>query len=218
LLLGTDIDDVESLMQFFLAERWRPQIGDPNPTAWVITVGYFVVCGMCFWAGWKERENQGRANEKLMPVFWFVLCGLLFFLGWNKQLDLQTLFTQIGRDAAKEGGWYEDRRPIQAVFVVIFALLGAGAVGAGIYFMRDVWKRYRVAYMGIIYLGVFVVIRAASFHHIDTVLYHLPGIKYWVNTILELGGIGIVGYAAYVAAMQKYGVKYQAFETRVRIR
>jgi drug/metabolite transporter (DMT)-like permease len=107
---------------------------------------------------------------------------------------------------------------LQAVFVVLLALVGAVAVGAGIYFMRDVWKRYRVAYIGIIYLGVFVVIRAASFHHIDTLLYHLPVMKYWVNTILELGGIGIVGYAAYTAATQKYGMKYRAFETRVRVR
>lgn len=206
-------------MQLIPADiTWRPGIGDPNPTAWIITVGYFVVCGLCVWAGWKERENRDRASEKLIPQFWFVLAGLLFFLGWNKQLDLQTLFTQIGRDAARDEGWYQNRRPVQAVFVVIFGLLGAAAVGAGIYFMRDVWKRYRVAYTGIIYLGVFVVIRAASFHHIDTVLYHLPVMKYWVNTILELGGIGIVAYGAVMAATQKYAAKYRAFETRVRIR
>jgi hypothetical protein len=206
-------------MTFDLSDiTWRPGIGDPNPTAWLITVAYFVVCGLCFWAGKKERENRDRASEKLIPQFWFVLAGLLFFLGWNKQLDLQTLFTQIGRDAAKEEGWYKDRRPIQAAFVIIFALLGAGAVAAGIYFMREVWKRYRIAYTGIIYLGVFVVIRAASFHHIDTVLYHLPVVKYWVNTILELGGNGIVAYAAVIAATQRYGVKYRAFETRVKIR
>ena len=197
---------------------WRPGIGDPNPIAWVITVAYFVVCGFCVWAGLKERENRDRASEKLIPQFWFVLAGLLFFLGWNKQLDLQTLVTQIGRDVARKEGVYEDRRPIQAVFVVVFALLGGGAVAAGMYYMRDVWKRYRVAYTGIIYLGVFVVIRAASFHHIDNILYHLPVAGYWVNTILELGGNGIIGYAAYMAGTQRYATKYKAYETRVRIR
>src|SRR5205814_3771741 len=146
-------------MQAILLDiTWRPGIGDPNPIAWIITVAYFVVCAGCVWAGLKERENRDRANEKLVPQFWFVLAGLMFFLGWNKQLDLQTLFTQIGRDAAKSEGWYQNRRPVQAMFVVIFALLGAGAVGMGIYWMRDVWKRYRLAYTGIIYLGVFVVI------------------------------------------------------------
>jgi hypothetical protein len=214
---------VEFLMRCLLADiTWRPGIGDPNPTAWIITVGYFAACGLCIWAGMKERENRTRASDKLIPLFWFVLAGLLFFLGWNKQLDLQTLVTQIGRDVAREHGAYENRRPLQAVFVVVLALLGAGAIGGGIYFMRDVWKRYRIAYTGIIYLGVFVMIRAASFHHIDTVLYHLPVVKYWVNTVLELGGIGIVCYAAVMAATQKYAVKsnvnYRAFETRVRIR
>src|SRR4051812_32221881 len=144
-------------MAFDLSDiTWRPEIGDPNPTAWVIVVAYFVGCGMCVWAGIKERENRDRANEKLIPQFWFVLAGLLFFLGWNKQLDLQTLITQIGRDAAKSEGWYENRRWVQGVFVLFFGLIGAGAVAAGIYFMRDVWKRYRLAYTGIIYLGVFV--------------------------------------------------------------
>ena len=41
------------------------------------------------------------------------------------------------------------------------------AVGAGAYYMRDVWRRYRLAYVGIIYVVVFVIIRAASFHHVD---------------------------------------------------
>ena len=206
-------------MRFSLADiTWRPTIGDPNPTAWLIVVAYFVVCGLCVWAGIKERENRGRASEKLIPQFWFVLAGLLFLMGWNKQLDVQTLFTQIGRDVARHEGLYESRRPLQALFVVIFGLLGAGAVGAGIYFMRDVWKRYRLAYAGIIYLGVFVVIRAASFHHIDTALYRLPVVKYWVNTVLELGGNATVGYAAYRAAVRKYAGKYQIYEKKVSIR
>jgi hypothetical protein len=207
-------------MQFFPADiTWRPGIGDPNPTAWVIVVAYFVVCGLCVWAGVKERQNRDRASEKLIPQFWFVLAGLLFLLGWNKQLDVQTLFTQIGRDAAKSEGWYANRRPIQAIFVVLFGLGGASAVAAGIYYMRDVWKRYRLAYTGIIYLGVFVVIRAASFHHIDTILYHLwDDGGYWVNTILELGGNITIGYAAYKAATQRYASKYKAYETRVKIR
>ena len=64
----------------------------------------------------------------------------------------------------------------------------------------------------------FVIIRAASFHHIDTVLYHIPGVNYLVNTVLELGGNVLVGYAAYRAATQRYESQYQIHEKKVSIR
>jgi len=85
--------------------------------------------------------------------------------------------------------------------------------------MRDLWRRYKLAFVGIIYLCAFVIIRAASFHHIDTLLYHLPGAGYWVNTFLELGGNAILGYAAYQAASARPAQQnYQAFERKVRVR
>ena len=71
----------------------------------------------------------------------------------------------------------------------------------------------------IIYLCAFVIIRAASFHHIDTMLYHLPGVGYLVNTFLELGGNVIIGYAAWNAAQEPTSsTVYQAHESKVRIR
>jgi hypothetical protein len=85
--------------------------------------------------------------------------------------------------------------------------------------MRDLWRRYRLAFVGIIYLCTFVIIRAASFHHIDTLLYHLPGAGYWVNTFLELGGNVILGLAAYRAATeQPQNQPTRAFEVKVKIR
>jgi arginine exporter protein ArgO len=86
--------------------------------------------------------------------------------------------------------------------------------------MHDLWRRYRLAFVGIIYLCAFVIIRAASFHHIDTLLYHLPFASYWVNTFLELGGNAILGYAAYRAATTtgEQTTKYQIHEKRVSIK
>ncbi|HEY7119748.1 MAG TPA: hypothetical protein VH475_24365 [Tepidisphaeraceae bacterium] len=193
--------------------------GDPYPTAWLITVAYFVAAGLCFWAGRKERERSlGRARRWHAPVFWFTLCGLMVFLGFNKQLDLQSDLTEVGRSVARSGGWYQNRRPVQLVFVIIFALGAIGAVAGAIWFMRDLWRRYRLAFVGIIYLCAFVIIRAASFHHIDQLLYW-SWASYWVNTVLELGGNVIVGYAAYQAATeQEQTQQYRAHETRVRIR
>jgi hypothetical protein len=193
--------------------------GDQGFTPWLITVAYFVAAGLCFWAGRREKEESlGRARRWHAPVFWFTLCGLMVALGFNKQLDLQSDLTEMGRAVARSEGWYENRRVVQAIFVMLFAAGAVAAVAGAIWFMRDLWRRYRLAFVGIIYLCAFVIIRAASFHHIDTMLYHIPGINYLVNTVLELGGNVLVGYAAYRAATQRYESTYRIHEKKVSIR
>jgi membrane protein required for beta-lactamase induction len=197
----------------------KPPRGDQGITPWLITIAYFVAAGLCFWAGRREREaSLGRARQWNAPVFWFTLCGLLVALGFNKQLDLQSDLTEAGRSIARSGGWYENRRLVQAVFVMLFAAGAVAAVAGAIWFMRDLWKRYKLAFIGIIFLCAFVIIRAASFHHIDQILYHIPGLSYLVNTGLEMGGNVTVGYAAYRAATQRQESRYQIHEKKVSIR
>ncbi len=201
----------------FLARAPR---GDPYPTAWFITIMYFVVAGLCFWAGKKEKERSiGRARKWMAPTFWYVMVGLMIALGFNKQLDLQSDLTEMGRQLAAEEGWYGSRRVVQAIFIFFFAAGAIAAVVGAAWFMRDLWKRYRMAFAGIIYLCTFVIIRAASFHHIDNFLYHLPIGQFWVNTFFELGGEVIIGWAAYKAATNEPAQpKYESFEKRVSIR
>jgi hypothetical protein len=126
--------------------------------------------------------------------------------------------TEIGRDVARGMGLYQERRGFQMVFVVILLGVAVTAVYLGRRALGGHWRRYRLAYCGGCGLVAFVLIRGASFHHIDTFLYHTDWGKYWVNTVLEGGAISTVGYAAYRAMTQRYGSKYQAFERKVSIR
>jgi hypothetical protein len=48
---------------------------------------------------------------------------MLFLLGVNKQLDLQTLLGDVGRSVSTAQGWYDKRRAVQAVFVLVFAII-----------------------------------------------------------------------------------------------
>jgi hypothetical protein len=110
-------------------------------------------------------------------------------------LDLQSWFTQVGKDLAKSEGWYARRRPVQVAFIAGMAGVGMAGVGTVVWWLRGSFRRYRVAVAGIVYLATFVVIRAASFHHVDHLLHvGLDHVK--VNHVLELGGIALIGWGA----------------------
>lgn len=180
----------------FAAITWRPRIGDPNLIAWCITGTYFVAAWMCYLAGRKCRTESGTWTVSKIERFWNVLAMLMFALGCNKQLDIHTLLTQIGREVARVEGWYPYRKRIQAVFIVICALVGVTCGVAGLWFTRRRWRQCGVACVGIIFLITFVVIRAASFHHVDRLLYHLPQLGRWVNNGLEFSGTLLVALGA----------------------
>ena len=165
-----------------------------------------------------RADPRGQSSKRqLLPTFWFVLCGMMVFLGFNKQLDLQTCFTQVGRDLARSEGWYQERRVVQLLFVVFMLLLGMATVAASWWYIHSAWRRYRIAFLGIIYLVVFVIIRAASFHHVDIFLKSsFAGLAF--NHILEVSGIVFIAYSAWSATRQLPRQPLKAFEKTVRIR
>ena len=115
-------------------------------------------------------------------------------LGINKQLDLQTLLTVLGRDIAQANGLYESRREIQLIFVILFALFCFSLLVALSWWLRGCWRRYWMPLLGVALLVSFVVIRAASFQHVDYLIskWRVIG-PFRMKYIGELGGIHIVG-------------------------
>ncbi len=170
--------------------RWHPGIGDPTVVGWV-TVGAYalatVLCAMCAW-----REPGDRRQRR----FWCVLAALMLLLGVNKQLDLQTWFTEIGRDLARADGWYDIRHQVQVSFISLLAVLGLLSQVWLYRSLRDFGSEARLAAIGLAFLAVFVVTRAASFHHADMLLGMKLGGWLKVNALLELGGIGCIAWAS----------------------
>jgi hypothetical protein len=111
------------------------------------------------------------------------------FLGVNKELDLQTLMTVIGRCHAQINGWYDDRQAIQRGFIRAPAL-GAllFAVGTA-WFLRASLRRNILAVLGLAFVLGFVVIRAVGFHNVDHPI-STEEMSIRVNWILELSGLG----------------------------
>jgi hypothetical protein len=116
-------------------------------------------------------------------------------LGVNKQLDLQSFFTVLARQHALDHGWYEDRRAFQAWMIRSMLVAGLAAAAWTVWYMRKHWRHFALAAAGAIFLAVFIVIRAASFHHVDALLQSgALGVRF--NAVFELSGIACVGWNA----------------------
>jgi hypothetical protein len=181
-------------MSFFSALRWRPGIGDPTVVGWLTVWAYLLGAVL---AGLAARASRGGEPQGNRPgrVVWIAVCLLMTLLAINKQLDLQSLFTDIGRVISKSEGWYEGRREVQRWFVVAtLACSGVLAVWFTCRF-RSFWRRHALLVTGLAFLLTFIVVRAISFHHVDELLgTRFGGIK--MNWLLELTGIGIIAFAA----------------------
>ena len=170
------------------AEGWQPGIGDPTIAGWVTVVLCFLAAVLC----WRRVLLAKRLRTGSEPgdslLFWCLLAAVMLFLAINKQLDLQTLLTEIGRNVAIAQGWYEQRGQLQLLFVVAVAFMGGIILIGVLCCLRGLWRSNWLAIVGVIMLLTFVVIRAASFHHVDTFLgVQLAGLR--VNSILEISGI-----------------------------
>jgi hypothetical protein len=172
-------------------QGWAPGIGDPTFMGWFTVLAYFT-CAICgFRLAWSQIQRGGYVKNLHDLIFWGAAGVILFFLGINKQLDLQTWFTEVGRDISKSGGWYENRRMVQFYFIAGLAVLGLSAA-IGFYFLtRKSLKKNWLPLLGLSFVVVFVIIRAASFHHMDQLLgKKLAGLK--LNWILELTGLVMI--------------------------
>jgi len=184
-------------MQMF---GWQPGIGDPTFLGWLTVAAYIAAAFLSFRAYRLAAPpipltRKGILMSRVRRPFWLATTVALMALGFNKQLDLQSLFTAIGRTLARNEGWYENRRSIQYIFIICIVFAGALVAAGALWLFRRGGVWVQLAQLGLITLYTFVVIRAASFHHIDAML----GKKVWLfnlNHILELGGIAVVALAA----------------------
>ena len=171
-------------MDLLLRIKWRPGIGDPTFMGW-FTVAAYAVAAFFAWRAYKRRNGQ----------IWFWVTVLMAALCINKQFDLQSLVTDLGREVANWGGWYSKRRGVQKWFV-IGVIAGAGVFSCWFAWrFRNFLKGHKLLAVGLLFLLTFIVVRAISFHHVDVFLKtSFAGLK--MNWILELTGIILIAAAA----------------------
>jgi hypothetical protein len=169
--------------------NWRPGIGDPTIGGWITVVLYFVAVILC----WQASSASTIALRERR--IWRFIALLFIALGVNKQLDLQSALTDLGRIAAFEQGWYDHRRIVQLDFIEAVGAICALTALAMLFVARAASAPCWLAILGTSIVLGFVLIRAASFHHVDVFINETAlGLKW--NWILEMGGISIVILAA----------------------
>ena len=132
-------------------------------------------------------REKGRGEAR----FWLVLAGMLFCLGVNKQADFQSLLTLYGREILHQVGLHDVRRPIQVAFIAGVALVAVVSVALCTWLVRRWSWPCRIAVAGLGIQAAFVVVRAASFHHVDSLLrIRLGSLK--MNLLLESIGLFVI--------------------------
>jgi len=173
-----------------MIRHWDPSIGDPTPVGWITVVAYFLAAGLLVYQVAISQRLYGSPLRGHLVIL-VVAFGLVTFLGINKQLDLQSWFTDVGRDISKDQGWYEGRRPVQIAFVLLLAVISISMLVGAFVFLRKSIGSHLLMIIGLTLLCGFVVARATSFHWMDSLIgSETAGIE--VNWILELGGIFLV--------------------------
>lgn len=171
--------------------KWQASIAHADMADWVTVAAYLLAAILCSRAGrhaWLRRNSREK-------IFWRFTAILFVFLGINELLDLQTLLTMVGRAHAKANGWYPDHRKIQYIFVVALAI-GAVLFGAAILWLtRRTHYGVRLALGGLVFIGLFILLRAASFHHLDDILGR-GATDFPLGSIQEMAGILLVSAAA----------------------
>jgi hypothetical protein len=173
--------------------QWRPGIGDPSIAGWLTVVGYFAASALAWGACVRTRRVIGlpRGSREI----WALVAVLMLVLCINKQLDLQSLLTDIGRVVARRDGWYADRHAAQLRFIegILAASVGAAVVFGALF--RGFWRANVLLGLGLALLVTFVATRAISFHHVDLFIgTTVAGVR--MNWLVELTGIVLIAAAA----------------------
>jgi hypothetical protein len=170
-------------------------IGDPSFMGWLTVAAYALAAVLCLVAARRVPLDESLRSNRQQRHMWIGVGLFMSFLCLNKQLDLQTLLTRIGRELATRGGWYGERRIVQLLFVIAVAIAGIAAfiiIGRK---TRSVLRERKPLLFGLSFLISFIIIRASSFHHVGEFLgREIVGVR--MNWVLELGGIGLVVVSA----------------------
>jgi len=173
--------------------QWHWGLGDNNFMGWLTVLVYLAAA----FASARVALALGGPDgvQRRERRFWWIAAVIMLGLAVNKQLDLQTLLTLVARCNAQLSGWYDNHRTVQREFILGVAVAGIALLALLAWLLRGILGRVWLALLGLGFVCVFVLVRAASFHHVDSLLgTWIYGVK--MNWLLELPGPILVAVVA----------------------
>jgi len=162
---------------------------------WLTVAAYAAAAVLCFIAARRCPVAADAGAGRRQRRIWWSVAVLMAFLCINKQLDLQSLLTDVGRLLAERQGWYGERRTVQLWFVIAVAAAGILTFVITARKIRSVLREGILLLFGLSWLLIFIIVRAVSFHHVGVFIQSwFLGIR--VNWILELTGIALIALSA----------------------
>ncbi len=171
--------------------NWQFGIGDPTFIGWFTVIAYFFTVLLVFKIYFYAGNIFANEFVKKQKRFWLILGLVMLLLGINKQLDLHTLLTAIGKYYAHQEGWYQYRREVQFYAIVGLIIFLISMLIVFLKKMRGILMANMFAIIGLAILLIFIIIRATSFHHMDFIMdIYIFNIKLYM--LLELLGISAI--------------------------
>ncbi len=179
------------------AASWQPGIGDPSVMGWVTVAVYAAAALLAALVARRAPfPARSRGRER---TFWILAALVLAFLAVNKELDLQSALTALGRCDARLQGWYDARRAVQESFIWGLIVAAAAVLLGLLVWLRRTWSRTALPLFGLVFVAGFVLVRAVGFHHMDRLIdtrVILGDLPLRANWLLELPGPLLIAAAA----------------------
>lgn len=190
-------------MGYFEKIGWSPSIGDPTILGWLTVAAYLYTAIICFKASRNVDQVVITSDERLKKL-WYTIGVIFICLSINKQLDIQSFFTQALKHMALQQGWYEDRRELQRYFIYSIFTIGSLTLMLLLNTYSQYVRSHILVLVGLTFVIAFILVRAASFHDVDAMLYSRHSTSaFKLNHLLELSGIALVAINAHVMSKNR---------------
>lgn len=160
----------------------------------VLVVAYGVLAVAALAARRHERSDPGD----IWPMMWVLVIAFLVAGGLGRAFDVVGQVGDAARTAARQDGWYDARRWLQRVVVLLTGGVWASSVLFAALRTPERRRRYVPIAVAIVSLAAFVVVRAVSLHSIDSITNHELG-PMDVGIAIELALLAGVGYGVAMA-------------------
>lgn len=204
---GTDMRGIRRVTHALYAESdggdgtaggARLRAGRDTPAIAALYLTAAVLCGWCATRyrrlGREQDDAAGRRAERM----WCAVAAVLIVTGAFALVDLGGFLAELGRIAAREMGYYLERRPFQKAAITAIAAAAVLVAGLLLIRLRRATPSLWIASLGAVLLLGFAAVRSFSFHGFDA-LGRPFCFQFSIAWLAEAAVVIIVAFAAFVA-------------------